>query len=455
MVAEVIMPKLGLTMTEGTILQWFKKEGDKVKSDELLLEVETDKVAIEVNAMDSGVLLKITVDPGEAIPVGGVIGYIGEPGEAIPSVADIPYQPAAAGQATLEKRNAADREEEADEVVRISGLARRLARENNIDYRQLRGTGPQGRIVEADILNAINAQQATIPPEEPRIKVSGIARRMAAENGVDLRTVRGSGPRGRIVKADIEKAVELRRPTPDQAGRSLAAEEMTLSELHPLSQVQAISARRMAESFQTAPHFYLGIDITVTRLVATREHLTPYVESRAGVRLTYTDFILRALALGLPEHPKLNASWDDGQVRVFQHVNLGVAMATDRGLIVGVIPMAERLPLEEIAIQRAGLAERAKSGKLMPTDIEGGTFTLSNLGMYGIDDFVPILNPPQSAILGVGAIVERPVGEQGQIVLRPVMRLTLSVDHRVADGIEGAQFLQTIRQHMEEPSELL
>lgn len=455
MVAEVIMPKLGLTMTEGTVLQWLKNEGDRVKSGEPLFEVETDKVALEVNAMDSGVLLKITAEPGDTIPVAGVIGYIGEPGEAVPPNKEIPFKPISAERTSSEKQPNAYQPEEMDEVVRISGLARRLARENNIDYRQLHGTGPQGRIVEADILNAIEAQQAAAEVEVPHIRVSGIARRMAEKNGIDLSIVRGSGPQGRIVKADIEKMLGARRSTLEPADRSITAEEKYRSELHPISQVQTISARRMTESFQTAPHFYLGVDITITRLVAFREHLTPYVESRMGVRLTYTDFILRALALTLPEHLKLNASWEDGQLRVYQHVNLGVAMATDRGLVVGVIPMTEGLPLEEIASQRALLSEKARSGKLIPTDIEGGTFTLTNLGMYGIDDFAPILNPPQSAILGVGAIVDRPVGEQGQIVLRPVVHLTLSVDHRVVDGIEGAQFLQTLRHYMEDPSSLL
>lgn len=408
MAEAVIMPKLGLTMTEGTILNWFKKEGELVRAGEPLFEVETDKVALEVNAAASGTVLKILAEAGTTAPLSEVIAYIGEPGEMV----------------------AEDQ------------------------------TPPP--VKEEDAIASPPQPEAGVGPAEPltngeeRLKVSGLARRLAREQGVDISTLQGTGPQGRIVEADILRAIEARKgvgAAPGQPAGPAFAESPF--ELRLLNSVRKLAARRMSESFQSAPHFYLGVELNVGKLVTLRDNLLVYVDARQGVRITYTDFLLRALALALPGHPLLNAAWDGEQVRVYSQVHLGVAIATDSGLVVGVIHQAERLRLEELARQRAALSDRARAGKLAPDDVAGGTFTLTNLGMYAIDDMIPILNPPQSAILGAGAIVERPVGENGQVVLRPTLRLTLSVDHRVADGADAAQFMKDLRQLLEEPEKLV
>jgi len=398
MATEVIMPKLGLTMTEGTILNWLKREGDTVQEGEPLFEVATDKVSLEVEAPATGTVLSILVGEGIAVPLSTIIAYIGEPGEALP---DLEEHPVAAP---------------AEEHVLHSETTRA-------------------------------AQSA--PSSEGPIKASPIAKRMAKEHGIDLNTIQGTGPQGRIIEADVQKVIDgglAGLPSQDAAA--------VPSELYSLNTVKRLTARRMSESFQTAPHFYLNIELNVSKLYNMRANLLPFIEERIGIRITYTDLILRALALALPAHPLINATWVEGQIRAYKEVHLGVAMATDKGLVVGVIHRAESLSLEQTIQARAELGDKAKQDSLAPEDITGGTFTFTNLGMYGVDEFTPILNPPQSAILAAGAIIERPIGEDGQIVLRPTLRLTLAVDHRVADGVDGARFLQDLRKHLEQPEAL-
>jgi pyruvate dehydrogenase E2 component (dihydrolipoamide acetyltransferase) len=438
MATEIIMPKLGLTMTEGTIVRWLKEEGQVVQPGEPLLEIETDKVTLEVEAPAGGTLLKILVEAGETVPLTHLIGYIGRPDEPLPAVVEAGLRPAPTPAPTSAPTTASS---PAEPPLKVSPIARRLAQEHQIDLATIVGRGPQGRIVEADVQAAIQARQA-VPP----VKASPIAKKLAREHNIDLAGVRGSGPEGRIVEADIQRLIA--------AGQ--AEEPFSVPyELYSPAATRRLAARRLAESFQTAPHFYLRVELVAGRLVELRQRLLPELEAKLGLRLTYTDLLLRALALTLPDHPLLNASWVAGQIRTFTEVHLGVAIAAEQGLVVGVIHRAEALSLAEIAEARARLAGKARQGKLAPPDVAGGTFTLTNLGMFGIDDFMPILNPPQSAILAAGAIAERPVGENGQLVLRPTLCLSLAIDHRVADGVDGARFLADLRTLLERPDSKL
>jgi len=397
MITEVTMPKLGLTMEEGTILSWFKGEGEAIRAGEILLSVETDKVAIDVEAPINGTLLKIVVPSGITVPLGEVIAYIGNPGDIIP-----------------------------EKIKPASGSSTPVA--------------PGTRITEPAVAPAIGP-----------IKVSPIARKLADENKIDLSTVHGSGPQGRIVEADIRAILSEREKVAQP--RVVPAE--VSYKLQSLTSVQKVTAQRMSESFRTIPHFHLSIELNAAPLVELRQKLLPEYEAGLGRRLTYTDLLLRALALLLPKHPLLNAAYHgESQVKLYEEINPGVAIAAGQGLVVGVIHHADRMSLEEIAQACHTLTVKAQERRLTPDDISGGTFTLTNLGMYAVDDFSPIINPGQSAILATGAIVERVVSESGKLMLRPTLRMTLAVDHRVADGIAGALFLKDLRDLLEVPEAL-
>ena len=397
MITEVTMPKLGLTMEEGTVLSWFKREGEVIRAGEILLSVETDKVAIDVEAPINGTLLKIVVPSGITVPLGEVIAYIGNPGDIIP-----------------------------EKIKPASGSSTPVA--------------PGTRITEPAVAPAIGP-----------IKVSPIARKLADENKIDLSTVHGSGPQGRIVEADIRAILSEREKVAQP--RVVPAE--VSYKLQSLTSVQKVTAQRMSESFRTIPHFYLSIELNAAPLVELRQKLLPEYEAGLGRRLTYTDLLLRALALLLPKHPLLNAAYhSESHVKLYEEINPGVAIAAGQGLVVGVIHHADRMSLEEIARACHTLTVKAQERRLTPDDISGGTFTLTNLGMYAVDDFSPIINPGQSAILATGAIVERVVSESGKLMLRPTLRMTLAVDHRVADGIAGALFLKDLRDLLEAPEAL-
>lgn len=382
MATEIIMPKMGLTMESGTVSSWYLKEGDHVKAGEALLSIETDKVTIDVEAPASGVLLKILSPQGSTVPVAQVIGYLGEEGESVPEIeAPNQKQDVKLNQPTA-RQTTADAQPEPEKPLAISPIARKLAAQHHIDYTTIKGSGPGGRIVEVDIL-ALLEQGAARSDEPP-----------------------------------YEKKV--------------------------LSSLRQAAARCMSQSFQKAPHFYLKREILVDALVGLREALLPEYEDQHNLRLTYTDFLLKGTAMALKEHPYLNAAWQDGSIRLYQVVNLGLAIATSQGLVVAVIKDAQRKSLAQIAGERKGLAEKAQSGQLTPQDVSGGTFTLTNLGMLGIDEFLPILNPPQSGILAVGRITEKPVAVQHEVVLRHALTLTLAADHRLVDGAVGAAFLGSL-----------
>ena len=387
MAAPILMPTFGMTEGEATIVRWLKSVGDRVAADEPLLEAETDKASLEVPSPGAGVLLRIDAGSGQIAAYKTVIGWIGQPGETLDITTKTLSELPSVGEKPSAEVQAPD-----DGWVKASPLARRIAREHGIDLATLTGTGPHGRVVEAD--------------------VSVLAARVSASSAV-------TGP-----------------------------------PVIPLTTARRLTAARMTESFRTAPHFYLQKELRAARLVALRAELLPEFERRVGVRLSYTDLFVRALAMVLPHHLLLMAAWTEEGVRTFDHVDVGVAVATAQGLLVPVIRQTESLSLLSIAVQRHDLAQRAREGSLMPAELTGGAITLTNLGMYDVDSFLPILNPPQSAILAAGAIAERPVGVAGRVVLAPTLHLSLAVDHRAADGAQAAQFLSHFVALLESPSPL-
>ena len=420
MPATVIMPALELAQETGKVLKWLKNPGDSVSKGEPIVEIETDKVTVEVEAPASGVLREVSAQPGDVVAVGRTIALIFAAGETPAEAA--PATPAAAAPAPTS--------------VKASPLARKVAEQHGIDIAQVKTAS--GRVEKADVLAYVESRRSAAgngaPAAAARIAAaSPKARRLAAERGVDLRVVRGSGPGGAVLAADI----------PVAASRPAAAPGV--------SNVWRIMAERMTASWTTAPHFYLVREVNVSRLVTWRERAS----TQTGVRITYTDLLVKLVAAALVQHPRANVAWRDGTIVPNAEINIGLAVAIDDGLVVPVLHRADALSLAEIASRREDLVSRAQAGKLRPPDIQGGGFTISNLGMYGVDAFNAIVNPPQAAILAVGRIAERVVALNGQPAVQPTMVLTLSCDHRALDGARGAQFLGALAELTEEPLALL
>jgi pyruvate dehydrogenase E2 component (dihydrolipoamide acetyltransferase) len=422
----IIMPKLSPTMEAGTIVRWLKREGDVVEAGEILFEVETDKAVNEVETSDSGTLGKILVDEGEATDVLQVIAYILEPGEDAPD--EWPLQetslPAAESQPVV-----------ALSEPKATPVAKRVAREHGIDLGQVEGTGEGGQITRKDVQRIVQeSQHSSVGARRPG-KASPRAKRLAREKGVSLDQIQGSGPGGRIMEQDILNHVN------------------SPNVILP-SRLQQVTGERMSQSFANAPHFYLKVGADASRLVEWRARLMPIIQHTSGVRLTFTDLLVLLVAQTLTNHPRANASWESGRIRTFEEINIGLAMAVEGGLVVPVLERADRMTIEGIAQTRKALVEKAAAGTLGLDDLEGGTFTLTNLGMLGIDEFAAIINPPQSAILAVGRIAERVMAVDGQVVVKPSVHLVLSVDHRVLDGADGARFLGDLKRVIEEPDDM-
>lgn len=425
----VIMPKLGLTMEQGTIIRWMKAEGEPIEKGEVLFEVETDKSVNEVEAPAAGKLGKILCAGGETVEVSAVIGYILEPGEAAPvnwprPSVSTPASPAVEAPGGAEKPGKA------------TPVAARLASDFGLDLSRIEGSGPGGAITKEDVLRFKEAGQRQEPAAPERILVSPRARKLAAEKGLPLDQVRGSGPGGRITEEDILNYLKSQ-------------------DLLQLNRLQRITAERMQQSFSTAPHFYLKVEADAGELVAWHGKFSAALENRHAAHITVTDLLIVLAAKVLKKHPLLNASWVQGGIRMHQDVNIGLAVAVEEGLIVPVIKRADQKSVVEVAGERAALVDLAQNGRLGLQDLEGGTFTLSNLGMFGVDEFTAILNPPQSAILAVGQIKERGVATEGQMKVKPTVWLTLTIDHRVLDGARGARFLKDLKDALEKPEEYL
>jgi pyruvate dehydrogenase E2 component (dihydrolipoamide acetyltransferase) len=423
MPTNVIMPALELAQETGKVLQWLKSPGDKVRKGEPLVEIETDKATTEIEAPASGVLGDVTARAGDEVPVGQTIALIFASEEA--GLVTPGQQPAGA---TAVPAPAA--------AVRASPLARKIAEEHGVDLAQVKPAG--GKIEKADVFahvasrtksSAVGGTAARLAAASPK------ARRLATERGLDLQALRGSGPGGAILVADVFAA------TPSAAR----------AEAPGVGTVWRIMAERMTASWTTAPHFYLVREVTVSRLVSWRER----ARKQTGARITYTDLLVKLVAATLLRHPGVNASWKDGAIVRNADINIGLAVAIDAGLVVPIIHRADTLSLADIAARREDMVSRGQAGKLRPADIQGGGFTISNLGMYGVDAFNAIVNPPQAAILAVGRIADRVIALNGQPAVQPTMMLTLSCDHRALDGARGAQFLGDLADLIEEPLALL
>ena len=422
MATEVMMPKLSPTMEEGLLSRWLKKEGDRVSMGEPLAEIDTDKATMEMQALANGVLRKIVVQEGESVPLGQLIAIVGEPDEDISALLNkapakkpaAPAPPAAV-------------EPQADIVPEQPAAAA--------------GNGKQGEVVAA--------------ASSGRLIVSPLAARMAAEAGIDLRALSGTGPGGRIIKRDIEAAIgagsaaaetpQLRAVPPLQQP---AFTEASPFRDQPLSEMRKAIARRLVTSIGPVPHFFLTTEIEMDRAVEMRKNINDLDPEH---KISLNDIIVKIAAASLIQHPQVNASYQEKSIRYYERADIGVAVAIDDGLITPVVRSADQKTLSQISSEVRGLAERARSRKLKPEEYTGATFSISNLGMLGIDEFTAVINPPEAAILAVGAVTSKPVVRNNEIVVRQIMRVTMSCDHRAIDGASGAKFLQTFKKILENP----
>lgn len=454
MAKEIIMPALGMAQETGTLLTWHKRQGDTVNKGELLMTVATDKTDVEIEAPASGILQGVTLKEGEEAPVGQTIAWLLAPGEALPG--------AQANGATPPATTAAAPAPVATAVpLPATPVAARMAAEHGVDLRLVKATGD--RIQKEDVLAYLAEQEKVAPPAATaiangKVLASPKARRLAEEQGLDLKTITGSGPDGAIIAADVLAAAQAKPVSQSPVSRlPIAQSPVSQSpisqspEAIPMSRPWRIMAQRLQQSWTTVPHFYLERDVNATALGQWRKAL----QNRSSVKITYTDLMVKVVAAALRKHTRLNASWHNEQIIANSDINVGLAVAVEDGLLVPVVHGADRLGLADIAARRSDLVEKAGAGKLAPADLANGTFTISNLGMFGVERFNAIVNPPQAAILAVGAIVERVVPVNGQPAVQPMMTLTLSCDHRIVDGARAAQFLQTLVGYLEDPLSIL
>jgi pyruvate dehydrogenase E2 component (dihydrolipoamide acetyltransferase) len=426
---NITMPALSPTMTDGTLAKWLKKEGDKVKAGDVIAEIETDKATMEVEAVDEGVLAKILVAAGtEKVAVNDVIAILLEEGEDQASLAGAPAGPA----------------------PKAASVSKTTAE------------------VPVQTVQTINKVDSVMPAAGGRVFASPLAKRIATQKGINLSSVRGSGPHGRIVKADIEGAPAVAVASAGVASSSAAPARapsagidakkqadllgMKYTEI-PNNNIKKITAQRLLESKVTVPHFYLTVECVIDNLLEARRDLNE--RSDGKYKLSVNDFIIKAVAMALKAYPAANVAWTDAAILQYEHSDISVAVATPNGLITPIIKAAETKGLAQISSEMKDLAARARDGKLKPTEFQGGTFSISNLGMFGIKEFAAIINPPQACILAVGAGVEMPVVEKGEIKIRTVMNCTLSTDHRAVDGAVGAEFLQIFKRYVENPVSIL
>jgi pyruvate dehydrogenase E2 component (dihydrolipoamide acetyltransferase) len=450
MATEVIMPKLGQTMEEGTIVEWLKREGDPVRRGEVVYTTESDKATLEVESPTRGFLRRILVAAGETVPVLTVVGLITRTADE--DISGVEFQGSGSRSQVAEATASPAAEPETLKPtagrVFASPRARKLAREREVDLAEVLGTGPGGRVVERDVMAVLE----TLPKATP------VARRLADQAGLDLRAVRGSGPGGRITKDDVERTLSELRVV--EAAAPAKPETPKLETLKPLTGVRAVIARRMAESHRTTAPVTLTTEADATAFVEVREGLKASLADELGFNLGYNDLLIKLVARALREFPYMNARLEDtsdgsGVIRHLDEVNVALAVDTERGLLVPVVRAADRKGLVEIAREVRELVARAQSGQALPDELSGSTFTITNLGMYEIDAFTPIINLPETAILGVGRIVARPAVVDGGVGVRQRMWLSLTFDHRLVDGAPAARFLQRIKQFIEEPYLLL
>lgn len=417
--AEVIrMPRMSDTMEEGVIVSWLKKEGEPVKTGDLLAEIETDKATMDFESLWEGTLLHIGAKEGEAIPIDGIIAVIGKKGE------DFKAALAEAGNAAPETSAPADNTSSAEPAVSAASAPNAPAK--------------------------TAAPASTSDSDADRLKASPLAKAMAKESGIDIASIKGTGDQGRIVRRDVEAAIETGGSEAPAVSVAPVFGQESYEEVN-ISQMRKTIARRLAESKFSAPHFYLTIEINMGRASDARQRIL----EMSGEKVSFNDMVVKACAMALRKHPAVNSSWMGDKIRRNHHIHVGVAVAVSEGLLVPVIRHTDLKSMTQINAEVKVLAAKAKDKKLQTDEMQGNTFTISNLGMFGIEEFTAIINPPDACILAIGAIIEKPIIQNGQVVAGKIMKVTLSCDHRVVDGATGAQFLQTVKQYLEEPMMML
>jgi len=425
---DVIMPALGMAQETGTLIQWLKSAGDSVTKGEPLMEIETDKATVEIEAPASGILSSIIAQAGDVIPVGQRIALILAPGEVD-------------SETPLHARSApasSPKSDSTSQPLTATPVAARLAAEYNLDITQIKPTS--GQIRKEDVLAFLKEEGGRMKDEaSSHVLASPKARRLGQERGIDLRTITGTGPNGAVIVSNL--------PVPNSPVSLPNNEGETLT----TTRIWRIMVQRLTQAWTTIPHFYLIREVNASRLVAWREK----VQNNSAEKITFTDLFVRLTAVALRKYPRLNASWQNDNIILNADINIGLAVAVEDGLVVPVMHRADELNLAQLSARRSEIVARAQAGKLSLDDLSGGTFTISNLGMYGVDAFNAIVNPPQAAILAVSRIADRVVALNGQPAVQPMLTFSLSCDHRVVDGARGAQFLQTLADLVEEPLQLL
>ena len=423
--AEIIrMPKMSDTMEEGVIASWLKKVGDEIKSGDILAEVETDKATMELESYDDGTLLHIGVKDGDSVPVDGIIAIIGEKGEDVNEIL----------------KDVDSDSSEVEEIKEIKEESTPIEKVEEIkdDNKEIVITEPTKIVSEL---------------KDERIKASPLAKKLANEKGIDISNISGSGDGGRIIRKDIENYKDV------STSSNEPVKEITLPKIHseesfeelPVTQMRKTISKRLVESKFSAPHFYLTMEVDMENCIEGRKK----INESSDIKISFNDIILKACAVALRKHPMVNSSFLTDKIRINHHVHIGVAVAVDEGLLVPVVRFADNKSLSHISAEVKSLAKRAKEKQLQPSDWEGNTFTISNLGMFGISEFTAIINPNDSCILAVGGIKNTPVVKKGEVVPGNIMKLTLSCDHRLVDGATGAAFLQTLKELIEDPIKIL
>ena len=424
-VEVVRMPKLSDTMTEGVVEKWHKKVGDKVKSGELLADIATDKATMEFESFQDGVLIHIGIAEGKSVPVDSVLAILGKGGEDIAAI--------------LKTIEGVGKTQETKGTLEIKG------------NEEIKGTKETDTTVTIPSTSN-NSNQTTTTSNDGRVKASPLAKAIAKEKGIDISKVSGSGDHGRVTKSDIENYKP--QATSSSSNSKTVSSFVPGTEGYtdePTSQMRKVIAKRLLESTNGAPHFYLTIEVDMDNAIASRNA----INAMPDTKVSFNDLVIKACAVALRKHPKVNTSWMGDKIRYYSHVHIGVAVAVEEGLLVPVVRFADQKSLTQISAEVKDLGKRAKDKKLQPADWEGNTFTVSNLGMFGIDEFTSIINTPESCILSVGAIKQVPVVKNNQVVPGNVMKVTLACDHRTVDGATGAAFLQTLRTYLENPVTIL
>jgi pyruvate dehydrogenase E2 component (dihydrolipoamide acetyltransferase) len=433
-VAEVTMPRLSDTMEEGTIASWLKKPGEQIKKGDVIAQIETDKATMDLTAFEAGTLQEILAPEGTTVAIGQPVARIGNGATA----------PAKKDSGGTSEQSGSSSKQELISQEKSSPKKGVPSKEESVSAE---------KDVRPESTESSPTPESSPPsPADGKTRASPMARHIAAEHGVDITALSGSGPQGRVIRADVEAALSAKAPLSPQS--SVLSPQSDGEDRVSLSQMRRTIARRMAESTRTVPHFFLTTTVDATEMVKLRKQIVEQMAD-SGDKITFNDLIVKGAALALRKVPEVNVSFAEDSLIRHSHIHIGIAVATDRGLIVPVLRDVDQKTLSQIGRETRDLAERANSGKLQPPEYTGGTFTISNLGMFGVEQFNAVINPPEAAILAVGAIQREPAEHEGEIVLRDRMKLTLSVDHRALDGAIGARYLQALKQLLEKPMLLL